>query len=353
MKDAPKTHPYEMKMKKLPKSTLELTVTVPAESWEEHREEAVEELNEHVSLDGFRKGKIPESILVQKLGEAAIIEEMAEIAVSHTYSTIIRDEKLHPIGRPKVELLKIAKGNPLEFRLTTAVLPEVTLPDYVAIAKKKHTLEDTDVTDKEVEETIGRILEMRAHEGHDHSTDADHKDIKIPELTEDYVKTLGNFASIAEFKEKLKDQIGEEKLQKARDKRRTTILDAIAEKTEIDLPDVIIDGEVERMVDQFKGDIARVGGTWEDYLAHAKKDDARIRKEWRADGEKRAKTQLIIDAIGEKEKIEPDETSVTRHADALRKAYPEADKEKAENYVRYTETNRLVVEFLEKTAETK
>lgn len=344
---------YEATIKKLPKSSLEITVTVPSAEWERHRTEAVSGLNEHVHLDGFRKGKIPESVLVQKVGESALLEEMAEIAVSHAYGAIIRDKALRPIGRPRVELTKIAKGNPLEFRLTTAILPEVSLPDYVSIAKKKHKLEDIEVSDKEVEETVTRILEMRAHEGHDHTTDADHKEMKIPELTDEYVKTLGNFANVAEFKEKLKVQIGEEKLHKAKDKRRSAILDGIVEKTHLELPEVLIDGEVERMVDQFKGDVARVGGSWEDYLTHAQKTDESIRKEWRTDGEKRAKIQLIIDAIGTKENITPKEEDVTLHVEALLKAYPEAGKEKAENYVRYTETNRLVVEFLEKSAEEK
>jgi len=345
--------PYEVTTKTLPKSSLELSVIIPSDEWEKHRKEAVEELNEHVELDGFRKGKVPESILVQKLGEGAILEEMAEIAVSHAYGSIIREKKLHPIGRPKVELTKLAKGNPLEFRLTTAVLPEVTLPDYATIAKKNGALEDTEVSDKEVADTITRILEMRAHERHDHEKDADHKGMVIPELTDEYVATLGKFDSVADFKAKLKIQIGEEKMQKARDKRRSTVLDAIIAKTDLELPEILIDGEVERMVDQFKADVARVGGTWEDYLSHSKKTEETIRTEWRPDGEKRAKIQLVIDAIGEKESIVPSEEDVARHVEALRKAYPEADKEKAENYVRYTETNRLVVEFLENTAGTK
>ena len=345
---------YEATIKNLPKSSIEITVTVPSSEWEKHRGEAVKELNESVTLDGFRKGKVPESILIQKLGEGAILEETAEIAVSHAYGTIIRDKKLHPVGRPKVELTKIAKGNPLEFRLTTAILPEVALPDYIKIAKKNGELEKSEVSDKEIEETVTRIMDMRAHKDHDHEADPDHKEkTTVPELTDEYVKTLGKFDSVTEFKEKLKSQIAEEKSQKAKDKRRSAILDAIVEKTNLELPDVIIDGEVERMVDQFKGDIARVGGTWEDYLAHSKKTDESIRKEWRGDGEKRAKTQLIIDAIGEKEKIEPKDEDVAMHVESLIKAYPEADEEKAEDYVRYTETNRLVVAFLEKTAEEK
>ncbi len=344
---------YEATIKNLPKSSIEITVTVPSSEWEKHRKEAVKELNENVTLDGFRKGKVPESILIQKLGEGAILEETAEIAVSHTYGTIIRDKKLHPVGRPKVELTKIAKGNPLEFRLTTAILPEVTLPDYIKIAKKNGAIEESDVSDKEVEETVTRIMDMRAHKDHDHEADPDHKNSKVPELTDEYVKTLGNFQTVAEFKEKLKGQIKEEKEQKANDKRRSAILDAIVEKAELELPDVIIDGEVERMVDQFKGDIARVGGTWEDYLAHAKKTDETIRAEWRPDGEKRAKIQLIVDAIGEKEKIEPTDEVVQTRVSQLQSAYPEADKKKAEDYVRYTETNRMVIEFLEKTAEEK
>ncbi len=339
-------------LKSLPKSMVEITVSLPVEAWEKHRAQAVKELNEDVRLDGFRQGKIPESVLVQRIGEHALLESMAEIAVSHAYAEIAKEKKIHPVGRPKVELTKIAKGNPLEFRLTTAVLPTVILPDYKAIAKKYSSLEDTEVTDKEVDETVTRILEMRAHEGHDHEKDPEHKEsAPLPELTDEYAKTLGKFENVADFKAKLRTQIGEEKRAKAKDKRRNEILEAVAAKTTLELPDVVIDGEVSRMIDQFKGDIAQVGGTWEGYLEHAKKTEEELRKEWRPDGEKRAKTQLILDAIGESENITPSKEDIEVHVAGLKRAYPETDVEQLKNYVVYTETNRLVVEFLEKCAE--
>jgi len=79
----------------------------------------------------------------------AILEEMAELALSKIYPEIIIKEKIDAIGRPEISITKLAKDNPLEFKIITSVLPEVKLGDYKKIAKE--------INDKEKDQEKRRI----------------------------------------------------------------------------------------------------------------------------------------------------------------------------------------------------
>jgi FKBP-type peptidyl-prolyl cis-trans isomerase (trigger factor) len=68
--------------KSLAKSQIEISASIPTEVWEKFRKQALKNINESVTVDGFRKGMVPENVLVSKVGESAVNEEMAELALS-------------------------------------------------------------------------------------------------------------------------------------------------------------------------------------------------------------------------------------------------------------------------------
>jgi trigger factor len=104
---------YEnLKITKVSGSKIEITGTVPAVQFESFRKKALENINNEISIDGFRKGKIPENILISKVGDMTILEEMAELALSVSYPKMVIEEKLDVIGRPEIQITKIAKDNP-------------------------------------------------------------------------------------------------------------------------------------------------------------------------------------------------------------------------------------------------
>ena len=152
-------------IKKLEKSQIEISGSIPAEVWESFRIQALKNVNESVTIDGFRKGLVPENILIAKVGESVLLEEMAELALSKAYVQIIMDNKIDSIGRPAVTITKLAKGNPLEFKAVTAVVPSITLPDCKAIAQKeigKMPKNDLSVSDKDVEEAVLKFRKSHA-----------------------------------------------------------------------------------------------------------------------------------------------------------------------------------------------
>ena len=84
----------------------------------------------------------------------AIIEEASESALEEAYRTVLEETKIEPISQPKVEIMKLAQGNPFEFKITVTLLPEIRLPDYKKIAldtQKKEVIVPENPTPEEVE----------------------------------------------------------------------------------------------------------------------------------------------------------------------------------------------------------
>ncbi len=191
------------------------------------RQKAVKKLSETLNIPGFRSGKAPENVLIQHIGEYPVLEDAAEIALTEEYPLILQEYAIDAIGRPNITITKLAASNPLGFKITTAVMPEFTLPDYKKIAKEKNLKEiKIELNDKEVEDAISRIRENKAHhdlhqkhglKGNDHS----HGEIKkedLPEINDEFVKSLGEYAHIADFKAKVKESLIKEKEYQEREK---------------------------------------------------------------------------------------------------------------------------------------
>ena len=120
--------------KKLPKSQIALEVKLAAEELDKKRPEALAILAKDLRLEGFRLGHIPLAVAEKHLEETAILAEAARLAITETYHRIVRQENLDVIGEPEVQVLKLALGNPLEFRIQVALLPDIipTKSDHAA-----------------------------------------------------------------------------------------------------------------------------------------------------------------------------------------------------------------------------
>lgn len=138
-----------VELKNLPDSEVELAGELPAETLLKFRPVALTKLGAEIKLPGFRPGQVPEAILEKQLGEERILWQMAELALKEWYPKIIEEQKLDPIGRPEIIITKLASGNPLGFKIKTALAPNFTLPDYQAIAKELNKTKPVTPEDKE------------------------------------------------------------------------------------------------------------------------------------------------------------------------------------------------------------
>ncbi len=344
---------------KLPKSQVEIKGSIAADIFEKNKEKALNSIKKEISIPGFRKGAIPEKILISKVGMGVILEEMAEIALQKAYPAILINEKIDAIGKPQITITKLAPDNDFEFTLVTAISPEVTLPEYKKISQEiiSKPLVIEPASDAQVDDVINSLRREFAHAHVHKHGDSDHseenaekheKEIAnaMPELTDDFVKSLGKFESVADFKEKIRENIAKDNNDKALEKRRIEIADALIEATTIDMPDILIESEMHRIEMQFKEDIERIGANIDEYLKHINKKIDDLRTDWKPNAEKKAKLQIILNHIAKAEKIEVPKTIIKEHVERITEQYKDADKERAWIFAETYLTNDKVFEFL-------
>jgi FKBP-type peptidyl-prolyl cis-trans isomerase (trigger factor) len=303
---------------------------------------------------------------------------MAELALSEHYPKILEENKIDAISRPEISITKLARKNPLGFKIKTAVIPEMKLPDYKQIAKKvvsgiKNEEKNTDVTEKEVEDTIMDIRKSRApkihmadeaeehvHKEGEPARNASHsdaggehkheepKEAELPEFNDDFVKALGPFKDVPDFKEKLKENIKLEKENQLKEKTRLKIVEKIIDDLKVDLPEILIEVELDKILYRMESDITQMGLKFEDYLKHLNKTILDLRKEFRNDAEKKAKLALVLNKIATDEKIEADKEQVANEVAKILEHYKDADPERAALHAENVLTNEAVFQFLEK-----
>ena len=344
---------YKIKdTKNLPDCEVEITAEIEESALETYKTKAFKKIKEIAELPGFRKGHVPDGILKEKFGELGILEDATELAINDCAIEIIAESKVNFLGRPNITISKIAIGSPIEFKIQVTTMPEVKLPDYKKIAKKENSKEEKveEVTEKQIEETIEQIRKMYSEQNHVHAPGEEHKEgetLPLPEINDEFVKKLGDFKDVTDFKIKLKENIAKEKEFKTKDKKRLKIIEEIIKDSKIDMPKAITESELDKMEGQFKADIAQMGLQPEDYLKHIKKTWEELRNEWRPDAEKRAKTQIILQKISLEEKLELDKEAVEKEIKHLEEQYKSADPERIRAYVEMIHSNEAVIKFLE------
>lgn len=336
-------------------SQLCITGEIPVERAHTYRDRAIARLGQDASIPGFRKGKVPPSMIAERLGEATIWNEIASLALADAYPNIIEEEKLNVVGRPQITITKLAPENPIGFSIAVSVLPEFTLPDYAKVAKDalSSVTDSEEISDGEIQKTIKTVRENHAHaqwhQDHpdDHSHDHEIKEGDLPVFDDAFVQSLGNFPTTSDFTEAIKRQLASEKSRTLMEKRRMAIAEALVEKTPFAVPLPFVESELNKMTAEFESSIGRMGMSVDEYLKHAEKDIASIRNEWKAEATKRAKLQIIVGKIAKEEGIEPDKEKLGREIAHIKEHYPDADPENVQAYVETLLITQAVFEFLE------
>lgn len=145
------------------KSQIELLIELPVEEFKPFIERGAEAISKEVKIEGFRPGKVPYDVLKQKIGEMAILEEAARLAVNKTIDQAMKENLAGKdiMGQPEISITKLAPGNQLEYKAVITLLPEVVLPDLKTAKVKIKTVE---VKPEEIETMISQLREMRVQE---------------------------------------------------------------------------------------------------------------------------------------------------------------------------------------------
>jgi len=130
---------------------VRLDVEVTYAELESHIANAYKRVAATVNIPGFRKGKIPASMIDQRVGRGAVIDEAINTALPEFYGQAAREHSVAVIGRPEVDVKEFVDKDKLVFAVEVDVRPEVKLPDFSKIIIE---VDDVAVTDADVDEQI-------------------------------------------------------------------------------------------------------------------------------------------------------------------------------------------------------
>ena len=175
----------------------------------------------------------------------------------------------------------------------------------------------------------------------------------LPDADDAFAAGLGNFADMTELREDVRRRLERNALDRARHSFADRIIDYAVSNATLDLPEVLVDQEVELMHDEFRTSLARQGIAESAYLKAVDKTDADLHTDFRPSAEKRAKVLLVLSRIAETEGITvPDadlESEVARARERYagdRKLVGYFDSERGRNFVRSTVRRTRTVERL-------
>ena len=372
-----------------------LTVTVPAEEFNQALDEAFVKVSKDVSLPGFRKGKVPRQMFESRFGVESLYQDALDIVLSPNYAKAVDEVGITPVDQPEVDIVEMEKGKDLVFTAKVTVEPEVKLGEYKGL---EGTQLPTEVTEADVDHEIEHMLEHQAEmvvkedgevedgdtvnldfdgyidgeqfeggkaEGFDLEVGSgsfiggfeeqliglkvdDEKDVEVtfpedyqaeelagkpavfkvkinsikvketPELDDDLVKELDQgVETVDELKAKLEKDLKEAKENQADTSLKEELLLKASDNAEIDVPEAMVQTELDRMLQEFEQNLSQQGINLEMYQQLSGQDENALRETMKEDAANRVKTNLTLKQIAVDENIEVKEEDLDKELEKM------------------------------------
>lgn len=391
------------KEKNVAKFTMEFT----AEEFDQACIDAYKATKDQFSIDGFRKGKAPRSIIEKHYGEGVFFEEAVNQLFQQNYLNAVQELDLDIIDSPAAEFSEIGKGKPMTITITVPVYPVVEVKDYMGVEAEQ---EKAQISDESVQAEIDNMLKRNArmiavdreskngdtlifdfkgfvdgeqfeggtaerHElklgsgmfipgfeeqleglkagdsknvevkfpenytvelaGKDATFEClvhEVKEEEIPELDDEFVKDVSEFDTVDELKEDIKKRQLENAKNMVVSRAKDAVVSKVYENNPVDVPDVMVEDEITRMIQEIGQQLSYQGLTVENYLQYMGKDMSEMRNELREDAAKKVGTRIVLMSIIDKENIEVSEEEMEAELAKIAEAY-KRDVEEIKNMI--------------------
>ena len=369
----------EYSVQKLSKSKVEVAINIAKEEWENYIKEAYIKNKHNYVIEGFRKGKVPMNLLLNRYGKEYFYEDALDIALDKSYEEVLNKENFEVVARPEVDIKELSDDG-VKVVITMIVKPEFELGQYKGLTVKK---EEIVVTDEEIDAVINKELNDRARlieketiaENGDTvmidysgrigetkfeggtaknqplelgsgtfipgfeeqvvgmakgetkditvtfpenygSTDLAGKEAifeitvnsiqakEVPQLDDEFVKDIDDeLNTVEEWKEKIRTNIQIQKETNAEYKVENDLVDAIVNNTEIEIPDCMIEEELDYRIQEMEQQMAQYGINFADYLKYTGETIENIKSTKREEAVRNIKVRLVLEEICKKENI--------------------------------------------------
>ena len=163
---------------------------------------------------------------------------------------------------------------------------------------------------------------------------------ELPKIDDEFAKDVSEFDTLKELKASIKEKKEEENEHKAKHEMEDAALEAVCENTTIDIPEGMIELEIDNMEDNIGQRLQYQGMSLDQYLKMMGKTEKELREEFKEDAKKNVKTSLVLEKIVEEEKFEADKDYIKEELEKMAKQYNRKveELEKNDNLKEYLET---------------
>lgn len=235
-----------VKENKLPKSTLELEVTIPWSEIKDTYQKLFDEAQKTLEVPGFRKGKAPKKMAEEKIDKTKVYEEVIKQVIPKSYEEAIKKNGVRPISSPKVQVTAAKEGADWSFKALVALAPLIKLNDY--------------------KEKIKALKKEKASK------------IWVP---------------------------GQEKTQKEEEKKPSLdeLMDCLATSVEVEMSDFLVEEEANKLLSNLIDQTQKLGMTVEQYVQAKGTTSEKIRQEYAVAARKNLVIEFALGEIADKENI--------------------------------------------------
>lgn len=178
---------------------------------------------------------------------------------------------------------------------------------------------------------------------------------QAPEINDDFACSLGKFSDLAALKANIQEGLEHENEHRLKDEKRAKYMDALVQNAEVELPDILVQEEAERMLAEFEYQLAPMGMTLDLYLAQLKKDRKDLEKDWEPEATKRVIGAMALKEIAKldaleatAEEVEVEMNKTLAYYKNVKDLEKNIDMERLYNYSKGIVENEKVFEYLEK-----
>ena len=155
------------------------------------------------------------------------------------------------------------------------------------------------------------------------------KEEEIPEINDEFVKDISEFDTLDEFKADIKEELAKTKAARAENAMKNSVLAKVFEANDIDVPDVMVESEIDNMMSEFDQQLRSQGLDLNTYMQYLGKEPKDFRDELKEEAHKKVKTRMIVTAVADQEKFEVTDEEIDQELENIAKQYGfEADKMK-------------------------
>jgi len=325
------------------KGKVEIKVDILKAAFEQSYNQTLGKLSQEANIAGFRPGKVPPAVVEGKVGFNKILNETASSLISKHLSDILEKEKLIPLESPKIAIGSLAKSSPFSFTASFTQKPKVKVGSWRTIKVKK--VKAREITEKEINESIKNIYEAWCKQQETRNKKQETKD-EESQVSQKFIydaygnkvffeekKTLrsssnqdstaglkisqdesgkpdNNFAKaigatdLSHLRAIVKKDLETLVADQVEAKLESEIFDKMIEVGTVEVPDILIDDELNRILIRLNSELERQQKKLDDYLNEQNTTLDALKAKWRPQAEKNVRISLILEQIGKDEKVQ-------------------------------------------------